>query len=59
MDKLYVLTYVFQKSSDNSNFVPIGSAAVINNPSVGSSNTVTYALTLADMPAFTLIIVLL
>jgi hypothetical protein len=47
------LTYVFQKSSDNSNFVDIGSAAVINNPSVGSSNTVTYALTIADMPAYT------
>ena len=47
------LTYVFQKSSDNSNFVDIGSAASIANPSVGSSNTVTYALTLADMPAYT------
>lgn len=47
------LTYVFEKSSDNSNFVPIGSAAVINNPSSGSSNTVTYALTLSDFPAFT------
>lgn len=47
------ITYVFEKSSDNSNFVPIGSAAVIDNPSVGSSNTVTYALTIADMPAFT------
>jgi hypothetical protein len=47
------LTYVFQKSSDNTNFVDIGSAASIANPSVGSSNTVTYALTIADMPAFT------
>ena len=47
------ITYVFQKSSDNVNFTNIGSAAVISNPSVGSSNTVTYALTLADMPAFT------
>ena len=47
------LTYVFQKSSDNTNFVDIGSAASIANPSVGSSNTVTYALTLADMPAYT------
>jgi large repetitive protein len=47
------LTYVFQKSSDNVNFTNIGSAASIANPSVGSSNTVTYALTLADMPAYT------
>ena len=47
------LTYVFQKSSDNVNFTDIGSAAVINNPSSGSSNTVTYALTLPDFPAFT------
>ena len=47
------LTYVFQKSSDNVNFTDIGSPASIANPSVGSSNTVTYALTLADMPAFT------
>jgi len=47
------LTYVFQKSSDNSNFVDIGSPAFIANPSAGSSNTVTYALTLADMPAYT------
>jgi hypothetical protein len=47
------LTYVFQKSSDNVNFTNIGSATSIANPSVGSSNTVTYALTLADMPAFT------
>jgi hypothetical protein len=47
------LTYVFQKSSDNVNFTDIGSAASINNPSSGSSNTVTYALTLPDFPAFT------
>ena len=47
------LTYVFQKSSDNSNFVDIGSPAFIANPSAGSSNTVTYALTLSDFPAFT------
>jgi hypothetical protein len=47
------LTYVFQKSSDNVNFTDIGSAAVISNPSSGSSNTVTYALTLSDFPAFT------
>ena len=47
------LTYVFQKSSDNSNFTNIGSATSIANPSAGSSNTVTYALTLADMPAYT------
>jgi hypothetical protein len=47
------LTYVFQKSSDNVNFVNIGSPTSIANPSVGSSNTVTYPLTLADMPAFT------
>lgn len=47
------LTYVFQKSSDNVNFTNIGSAAVISNPSSGSSNTVTYALTLSDFPAFT------
>ena len=47
------LTYIFQKSSDNVNFTDIGSAAVIANPSSGSSNTVTYALTLPDFPAFT------
>ena len=47
------LTYVFQKSSDNVSFTDIGSAAVIANPSSGSSNTVTYALTLPDFPAFT------
>jgi hypothetical protein len=47
------LTYVFQKSSDNVNFTDIGSATSINNPSSGSSNTVTYALTLSDFPAFT------
>ena len=47
------LTYVFQKSSDNVNFTDIGSAASINNPSSSSSNTVTYALTLSDFPAFT------
>lgn len=47
------ITYVFQKSSDNVNFTNIGSAAVISNPSSGSSNTVTYALTIADMPAYT------
>lgn len=47
------LTYVFQKSSDNVNFTDIGSAASIANPSSGSSNTVTYALTLPDFPAFT------
>ena len=47
------LTYVFQKSSDNVNFTNIGSATSINNPSSGSSNTVTYALTLSDFPAFT------
>jgi hypothetical protein len=47
------LTYVFQSSSDDVNFTNIGSAAVINNPSSGSSNTVTYALTLPDFPAFT------
>jgi hypothetical protein len=47
------LTYVFQKSSDDVNFTDIGSPAVISNPSSGSSNTVTYALTLSDFPAFT------
>ena len=47
------LTYVFQKSSDNVNFTDIGSASSIANPSSGSSNTVTYALTLPDFPAFT------
>ncbi len=47
------LTYVFQSSSDDVNFTNIGSAAVIANPSSGSSNTVTYALTLPDFPAFT------
>ena len=46
-------TYVFQKSSDNVNFADIGSPASIANPSSGSSNTVTYALTLSDFPAFT------
>jgi trimeric autotransporter adhesin len=47
------LTYVFQKSSDNVNFTDIGLPATISNPSSGSSNTVTYALTLSDFPAFT------
>jgi hypothetical protein len=47
------LTYVFQKSSDDVNFTDIGSPASIANPSSGSSNTVTYALTLSDFPAFT------
>jgi len=47
------LTYVFQKSSNNVNFTNIGSATSIANPSSGSSNTVTYALTLSDFPAFT------
>ena len=47
------LTYVFQKSSDNVNFTDIGLPASISNPSSGSSNTVTYALTLSDFPAFT------
>lgn len=47
------LTYVFQKSSDNTNWTNIGSATSISNPSSGSSNTVTYALTLSDFPAFT------
>jgi hypothetical protein len=45
------LTYVFQKSSDNVTFTNIGSAQSISNPAV--SNTVTYALTLSDFPAFT------
>lgn len=45
------LTYVFQKSSDNVNFVDIGFPQTIANPA--TSNTVTYALTLADFPAFT------
>lgn len=47
------LTYVFQKSSDNSSWSNIGSPTSIANPSSGSSNTVTYALTLSDFPAFT------
>jgi hypothetical protein len=47
------ITYVFQKSADNSSWTNIGTATSIANPSVGSSNTVTYALTLADMPAYT------
>jgi hypothetical protein len=47
------LTYVFQKSSDNVNFTDIGLPATISNPSSGSSNTVTCALTLSDFPAFT------
>lgn len=47
------LTYVFQKSADNSSWSNIGSATSIANPSSGSSNTVTYALTLSDFPAFT------
>ena len=47
------ITYVFQKSSDNSSWSNIGSATSIANPSIGGSNTVIYALTLADMPAFT------
>ena len=46
------LTYVFQKSSDNSSWSNIGSATSIANPSSGSSNTVTYALTVSDFPAF-------
>jgi hypothetical protein len=47
------LTYVFQKSADNSSWSNIGSATSIANPSSSSSNTVTYALTLSDFPAFT------
>ena len=47
------LTYVFQKSSDDVNFTDIGLPTTISNPSSGSSNTVTYALTLSDFPAFT------
>ena len=47
------LTYVFQKSSDDTNWTNIGTATSIANPAVGSSNTVTYVLTIADMPAFT------
>lgn len=47
------LTYVFQKSSDDTNWTNIGSATFIANPSSGSSNTVTYALTIPDMPAYT------
>ena len=47
------LTYVFQASSDNINFTNITSATSIANPSSSSSNTVTYALTLSDFPAFT------
>jgi hypothetical protein len=47
------LTYVFQKSSDNTNWSDIGSSAVITNPSSGSTNTKTYVLTTADMPAYT------
>jgi hypothetical protein len=47
------LTYVFQKSSDNVSWSNIGTASSISNPSSGSSNTVTYALTLSDFPAFT------
>ena len=45
------LTYVFQSSSDNVSFTNIGSATSIANPSSGASNTVTYALTYADMPS--------
>lgn len=45
------LTYVFQSSSDNVSFTDIGSATSIANPSSGASNTVTYALTYADMPS--------
>ena len=47
------LTYVFQSSSDDVSFTNIGSATSIANPSSGSSNTVTYVLTLPDFPAFT------
>jgi hypothetical protein len=47
------LTYVFQKSSDDSSWTDIGTATSIANPPSGSTNTVTYALTIADMPAFT------
>jgi len=47
------LTYVFQKSSDNSSWSNIGVATSIANPSSSSSNTVTYALAVADMPAYT------
>ena len=47
------LTYVFQKSSDGTNWSDIGSPAVITNPSSGSTNTKTYVLTTADMPAYT------
>jgi len=47
------LTYIFQKSSDDTNWTDIGTATSISNPAVGSSNTVTYVLTIADMPAYT------
>ena len=47
------LTYVFQKSSDGTNWSDIGSPTTIQNPSSGSTNTVTYALTTKDMPAYT------
>jgi hypothetical protein len=47
------LSYVFQKSSDDSSWTDIGTATSIANPAVGGSNTVTYALTVADMPAYT------
>lgn len=46
------LTYVFQKSADNVSWSNIGSATSISNPSSGSSNTVTYALTSSDFPTF-------
>jgi hypothetical protein len=47
------LSYVFQKSSDDTSWTNIGTATSISNPAVGSSNTVTYALTIDDMPAYT------
>lgn len=50
-DNATSVTYVFQKSSDDSSWTNIGTATSISNPTV--SSTVTYVLTLADMPAFT------
>jgi hypothetical protein len=48
-----VLTYKFQKSTDNSTWSDLTTYASITEPAAGSSNTKTYVLTQADIVANT------
>ena len=48
-----VLTYKFQKSTDNATWSDLTSYASISEPAFGSSNTVTYTLAQADVVANT------